>query len=307
MKKSGVLVIGLFLIFMIGGVSAECQYKQNVSTGIFVNNLYDNEGNRYTHLVEINNFKALYTGGFHCYCTNSFDIKNKIGKTITIKVKYQGFSIANYFEKDYNISGLTIQAVIDSFEIACGGTCGINPDSVSIQYLSNSEVTSSIEEIKNESCKQCLGKDCLNDGQNCTYDFECGSNICSNSGNTAGHCISERSNLEIRLSILESWKTTINNTISTIQTAISNILLTLTDHNTQITALENKTCSCQANQTATFPNYFKYLSSSERKDLVCGYAQDNHLTTINDLGWNCDITYKQSSRGERASCKCKPL
>jgi hypothetical protein len=93
------------------------------------------------------------------------------------------------------------------------------------------------------------------------------------------------------LSSLESWRQTLTNTIN-------NILNRLTLSESRISALENQ------NNNKTLTNYFKYLSSSDRKNMVCGYAQDNHLTNINDLGFNCNVTYKQYKTIEKATCKC---
>ena len=105
---------------------------------------------------------------------------------------------------------------------------------------------------------------------------------------------------ESRISALESWKTSITNTIAT-------ILTTLTGHTNRITALENQQPP-QTNFTGNFTYpYFKYLGSTDRKNIVCGYAKDNHLAHIEDLGWICDITYKQYASGEKASCKCKKV
>jgi len=111
-------------------------------------------------------------------------------------------------------------------------------------------------------------------------------------------------NYNQRISALESWKQTISNTITS-------ILNTLTGHNTRISTLENSTSNGTTiiNNTTIIMNngtnpYLKYLSNTDRKNMVCGYAEDNHLTTYNDLGWNCVITYK--ARGN-PSCKCKSL
>lgn len=52
----------------------------------------------------------------------------------------------------------------------------------------------------------------------------------------------------------------------------------------------------------------KYLSSSDRKKMVCGYAEDNNMTHIEDLGYICDITYRYYSSGRiGASCRCERL
>jgi hypothetical protein len=109
-----------------------------------------------------------------------------------------------------------------------------------------------------------------------------------------------------RISALESWKQTISDTINT-------ILNTLMNHESQISKIENQTITNNTiiinNTTFIVSNgtspYFKYLNSATRKGIVCGYAQDNHLTTINDLGFNCTITYTPlRNGGEKAYCKC---
>ncbi|MBU3913287.1 MAG: hypothetical protein KKE50_04300 [Nanoarchaeota archaeon] len=91
-----------------------------------------------------------------------------------------------------------------------------------------------------------------------------------------------------------------NNIIFAIQDAI-------TGHATRIDALESSSGSGNGGEISnvSFPNYFKYLSSTDRKNVICDYAKDNHLDTYSDLGWGCVVTYKQSSRGETASCRCK--
>lgn len=118
-------------------------------------------------------------------------------------------------------------------------------------------------------------------------------------------------NLEERISTLESWKEIVSIMLSNIWNSI-NTLITENDEQDikmdalgyRITALENQTPIIINN---SLPNYFKYLSSSDRKKMVCGYAEDMHLTQLSDLGWNCDITYRQTSSGEKSSCKCKKI
>lgn len=85
--------------------------------------------------------------------------------------------------------------------------------------------------------------------------------------------------LNSRVSILEAWKYSISQTIAVIQDFIAD----------------------------NYINYFKYLSSSDRKKIVCGYAEENNFTHIEDLGYNCNLTYKQYKSGEKASCKCRQI
>lgn len=104
---------------------------------------------------------------------------------------------------------------------------------------------------------------------------------------------------------IENWKSTITETIDTILTTITGLVTTIDDHEKRITNLENETSQ---NNTNNFPNYFKYLTASDRKKMVCGYAEDNHLGHIEDLGYSCDLTYRTSNTGKvsvRCSCERK--
>ena len=119
-----------------------------------------------------------------------------------------------------------------------------------------------------------------------------------------GFYIYRQSDYEIRISTLESWQKTINNTLTSIQNSITTILNTLTGHNTRITNLENQTPG--NNSQETFPSYLMKLSSSDRKDVVCAYGEENHLYGVQGLGWTCGLTYKTSSSGRvTAKCNCK--
>lgn len=103
----------------------------------------------------------------------------------------------------------------------------------------------------------------------------------------------EQNNYEERISTLESWK-------QSIQTTITNILQSIALIFTKIDNYSNSSNS-------TNPDYFKYLSSSDRQGIVCGYAKDKHLTNYSDLGWNCNVTYRYSVGKEYASCRCKKV
>ncbi|MEK6890919.1 MAG: hypothetical protein AABX03_02175 [Nanoarchaeota archaeon] len=100
--------------------------------------------------------------------------------------------------------------------------------------------------------------------------------------------------LENRVSILEGL-------INSINTLIDEILLRLDNHEQRIETLENQ------NNLNTSSGYFKYLSYSERKNIVCGYASDNHLANYTDLEVNCLVKYRNTSRGEVSSCRCKAV
>lgn len=127
------------------------------------------------------------------------------------------------------------------------------------------------------------------------------------------------SSLSQRVTLLQSWQQTINNTINIILTTLSgqtskiDTLGNKTDNqDLRIIKLENKTNQNNTiiiNNTtvinSNLPNYFKYLSSTDRKNVVCGYAEDNNLTQLTDLGWNCTITYRTTRGRTTSTCKCK--
>lgn len=301
-----ILIFGLFLIIIFSiSILAECQYKEEVSSGIYKQVLYDYNGVYYEEPITLYDFK--------CSCLNNdcntyFTIKNNIDKSVGVNILYQIMitdgvnSIVH--DKDKFIFLLKQFQFVENEKVNWKfRDCYIIRDSISYTYIKNNETFGKLEEIKNQTCKLCLGNVCLNDGDSCIHDFECGSGICSNTGNTAGHCISERSDFEKRIFSLESWKISLNETISSILLSITGLITKTNNHDSELINHEQRLSKIE-NTTIPFPNYFKYLSSSDRKDLVCGYAQDNHLTHLEDLGWICDIIYKLSRVGEKAICKC---
>lgn len=128
-------------------------------------------------------------------------------------------------------------------------------------------------------------------------------------------------NLNENISILESWKTTITQTITNITNSINGLIIKTNNHDTEIQDLKNRVAVLEnstSNGTTIINNttiimsngtnpYLKYLSSSQRKSMVCGYAEDNNLTQLTDLGWNCTITYKTTRGRTTSTCKCKQL
>ena len=113
----------------------------------------------------------------------------------------------------------------------------------------------------------------------------------------------EENNTELidRVSLLESWKSAVMLTLADIADSINGLVVKTNNQETRITALE----SLSEKNNQTFPFYLNYLGSSDRKAIVCGYGEDYHLNNVLDLGYNCTFTYRQTSRGETASCRCK--
>jgi len=134
----------------------------------------------------------------------------------------------------------------------------------------------------------------------------------------------ENQNCSSRLALLESWQETVNNTdcecnltnitqrISlleswqeTLTTTISEIWSTITSNTEDITELQNTTLDCSNCSDIVYP-YLKYLSTSSRRRMVCGYAVEKNMTQLTDLGYECNITYRTDSRGRvRSRCRCK--
>lgn len=112
---------------------------------------------------------------------------------------------------------------------------------------------------------------------------------------------------EERLSALETWKETLTDTITDILATLASLTNSINNHEARIQALESSSSGGGGGGSLneTFPDYLGYLSSSDRKAILCGYAEDNHLYNITDLGYNCTLTYRQTSRGETASCRCR--
>jgi len=117
----------------------------------------------------------------------------------------------------------------------------------------------------------------------------------------------DKKNIKDEISSLEAWSNSIIEIIDELlDHTISSLLLSSQNHETRITILESQNIS-QPN--ITISDYWKYLGSSDRKNIVCGIATDNHLDTLTmqELGYNCDVAYKQTSRGEKASCRCSKI
>jgi len=115
----------------------------------------------------------------------------------------------------------------------------------------------------------------------------------------------ELEEIESRVSALEIWKDTITETIADIWLSITG-LITLTDnHEARITALESQ---APITNNETFPEYLNYLSSSDRKKIICGYGENHRLNSTTALGYACTLEYKTYSSGrETVKCKCKKI
>jgi len=109
--------------------------------------------------------------------------------------------------------------------------------------------------------------------------------------------------LENKVSLLESWKNTIDLIITSIQESIQGLLIKTDNLENNLANLKNNITSSPSNFNSS--SYLQYLSASDRRKMVCGFAEDNHLEIINDLGYDCELTYTQLRSGnERVRCRC---
>ncbi len=299
MMKRGILIIalGIFLIvFIIGGVSAEFNrydvrnitvfddglFKFNQT--IFGENIFGNIiinldlFNDYPSADSVNEWAFLNTENFN--------------NVVYLDSKEYSCLVNGYYSKDYN------------------------------QWEAKKELWISL-------ILRCL--DTQNNSQdiNLIYRYKRGSdwngkyytNITDISGNILTMNVDNKNfksvldNLDERINIIETWKTALTTTINSIQTLITGHTTKLDNQETRISNLENSTSNGTTiiNNTTTIivsngtNPYLKYLSNSDRKNMVCGYAEDNHLTQLTDLGWNCTITYKTTRGRTTSTCKCKQI
>lgn len=184
MRVINYLILCFIFIFLINGVSAQnltCQYKEIKETNELVRVLYDQQGNRYTNILEIKNI----AGGEGRI---SFDLVNKILLPVSIKVNFDVSNSGGGFwpnQEDFReLEPLETFTILNSVSSGSLGTSSVS--NIRITYLSNDELEVKIEDEKRkeEICRLCDGKICLNDGVSCNEDSECGSRIC----NIAGYC-----------------------------------------------------------------------------------------------------------------------
>jgi hypothetical protein len=304
MKREAVLLVfGVFLmVFIIGGVSASSLVSISNSDNngywggggwfgfnkdISLNYQYDNGLyiNQYPGNIKFTLFDItpsfcsysndVYQGGLRGFYTD-VELNTK-------KQNYSGFFIGNY--------GLRYWDSIQPSNL------GFKVDGTIILKGKDGEILNLPSEIEvrfdNFTCDE-------------THRYTKGNiNVFIIQGFSTEEQKNNSSDYENRISTLESWKQTITDTITSILNRITKVENKTIGNSTIVNNITNNITTTIVSNS-TIPNYFKYLSSSERKAMVCGYGQDNHLVTISDLGWNCTITYKtnQYTKKETASCKC---
>ncbi|HRZ85996.1 MAG TPA: hypothetical protein P5277_04440 [Candidatus Paceibacterota bacterium] len=295
--KSGliVLVLGVFLmVFMIGSVSANYCFDEKENEVHFhgtIPNIVSNNLNIQsisTITVCNRNLNLIFIPTFSEYISAKSSSNHEIYLNHDLQIDYNGKYFRGYFT---GFSSYRQMNNLDEYFIR------IYP----VLYSYDNVTWYSIEE----------SYDKIEGYINIILYVNSSSNeiIMGNSRIEDFITVIKGNNQEQRLTALESFQQTLNNTITSFQTTITTILTTLNtlttkvdNQETRLTALENKPIPTD---NSIIPNYFKYLSQTDRKSMLCGYAEDSHLTTITDLGMNCNLTYTPYSRGERVSCKCK--
>lgn len=73
-----------------------------------------------------------------------------------------------------------------------------------------------------------------------------------------------------------------------------------TMHEERITTLEG------LSENLTAPDYWRFMSSTDKKNIICGVAIENHLDSLamEDLGYECNVKYTMTQSGERTTCRC---
>lgn len=184
------LLCALVFVLLVGFVYADeltCQYQVDETYTETVANIHDGDEIIGPTLIFDSFTKA--GGGY-----DSFKIHNPLPIDITIKVEYlQVLTGAGpTFQKYGNTAEITIPkndfvtlqtqyAFRDDF---LGYQTYIENESIRYAFVVPSGLTvqNDLIERKVPVCRQCLGKQCLNDKQPCSTNLECGSGICSIGG-----------------------------------------------------------------------------------------------------------------------------
>lgn len=320
MRKGVLLALGLFLmVFMVGGVSAfetKDVYFSTPNGDTFSNVRFSSGESQFSFIV---------TSSDHKYSVD----------TLFYRTKGNGmYTTSFYFTKDskkYNCdaSGYVYENVDRTFgdntvEFSGSVQCYLNDDSGQVlqgSFLGKFKVDSNCHR-DNNPCAVITSGDYYS-----LFHFAYIENNIAAKGDTGAQgpagsnasvdLTSINSNISSanqRISALESWKTTITDTIT-------QIWLAITGHTSQIEQLENATGSSggggggYGGNTSKYESYVKYLSYSDKKNMVCGYGKEIHSYNITEIGVNCIIKYPLQNRYnstsktyykvEVPSCSCR--
>lgn len=176
MKKIFILSIGLLLVINL--VSAlECQYTQTENYTQFVNYSRIGSVDYGKPFIEIKNFAQSSSTGdrYITYSTSptKFDVFNNFEYPVKIDLSY--IVDGQPQEKTIEIAPAYYQTISYDYPK------NIVQDTIRFKIIDPSYLKQGIEQrtFTRDVCKQCEGKDCLNDGASCSRDAVCGSGICN--------------------------------------------------------------------------------------------------------------------------------
>lgn len=159
-----------------------CTYSE---TGELVTVLYDEENNKYTTPLDVTTQSGA---SILDWCNTFLYIKNNIDKKVSINLQYRAVSSQGGLrdkEISVDIPPFKTETITESFQ-EIKQSCDIPRDSIRYNFVSNEETSSKSEKVIEESCKimvevckKCNGFNCLNDGDTCLQDYQCGSGICN--------------------------------------------------------------------------------------------------------------------------------
>ncbi len=192
----GLVVLSFFILsnkenndlnVLENSTNTPCQYKAQQDTGKTISYLRDDEGNKYENPVQAGDFSGQSTGSiFIGSCTTTFILKNTLDKAIPLEISYihtynqDGKVTLTPKSLDLTLSPFENYVISETIEkIAPAQSCSVNPDSINIIYQSNSQLELVSEKIYEEVCKKCNNEICLNNGEKCNNDSECGSGVCN--------------------------------------------------------------------------------------------------------------------------------
>jgi len=180
------VLLSVFLFaFMSTAYALDCQYKDNEDYQELEWGLYTISGDYFGLPLEPKDFAG---GSFNLYgCSPpSFKIYNTLGSDITLNISYTTEWTTAFGPRSQNHEAtVTISQYSDSAPII--GSCidigsgSISEDSVKYSITSPELLILRNEQVSKtrEICKICSnGKQCINDGEVCTYASECGGGYC---------------------------------------------------------------------------------------------------------------------------------
>jgi hypothetical protein len=163
-----------FVLLIIPYVySLECQYK-DTETYIENEEVFYYNGQRIGSNLNLSDLVKVQIDGSTIKVTNNLEVP------ITLNVKYQrlagGSCVNEQRSAMITVNPLDFGTIEDSCSLSL----------IKYSFAEPNVIFSRVKTVekKREVCKQCAGKQCLDDGEKCSIDDECGSSIC----NIAGYC-----------------------------------------------------------------------------------------------------------------------